>query len=170
MAGTQLPPVQTVTHISVKIDCPSVNGVTGADAMANLLFSSCTPPNWSIEAPKHVFHANSGAVETIISSVQKPTYGTMTLTQGWDPQHVLATWMNKISDPGTPMDQKKAQVTVVFMDSTGQGLFQWFGDGAILTSFSHSGSDASSNGVLTINATIDADSWQLQDASGGNPL
>ena len=56
------------------------------------------------------------------------------------------------------------------MDSTGQPLFQWVGTGALLTGFSHSPSDASSNGVLTINATIDADTWQLQGSSGGSPL
>src|SRR5579884_2348575 len=122
MGGTTLPAVQTITHISVKIDCQSVNGVTGADAMSNLLFSSCTPPNWSIEAPKHIFHGNDGTPETIISSVQKPTYGTMTLKQGWDPNHVLASWMNAISDPSKSIDDKKAQVTVVFMDSTSQPL------------------------------------------------
>ena len=82
--------------------------------MNNLLFSSCTPPNWSIDVPKHVFHGNNGAPEPIIAGVQKPTYGTMTLTQGWDPNHVLASWMNKISDPSVSIDDKKATVTVVF--------------------------------------------------------
>ena len=106
------------------------------DAMSNLLFSSCSPPDWSIDAPKHIFHGNSGAPETIISSVQNPAYGTMTLTQGWDPQNVLAHWMNQISDPSKAITDKKATVTVVFMDSTGQPLFQWVGTGALLTGFS----------------------------------
>jgi hypothetical protein len=163
------PPVQTVTHVSVKIEGSSVSGVD-PDAMSNLLFSSCSPPDWSIDAPKHIFHGNSGAPETIISSVQNPAYGTMTLTQGWDPQNVLAHWMNQISDPSKAITDKKATVTVVFMDSTGQPLFQWVGTGALLTGFSHSPSDASSNGVLTITATIDADTWQLQGSSGGSPL
>lgn len=168
--GTTLPPVQTVTHISVQIQGNSISGVDGSSSMAQLLFSACTPPNWSIEAPKHIFHGNDGTPETIISSVQKPTYGTMTLKQGWDPNHVLASWMNAISDPSKSIDDKKAQVTVVFMDSTSQPLFQWVGTGALLTSFSHSASDASSNSVLTIDATIDADTWQLQGSSGGSPL
>lgn len=167
--GATPPPVQTVTHISVTITGTSVNNVT-ADAMNSLLFSSCSAPDWSIDAPKHIFHGQKGAPETIISSVQNPSYGTMTLTQGWDPNNVLAHWMNQISDPSVQMSDKKAQVTVVFMDSTGNPLFQWVGTGAILTGLSHSPSDASSNGVLTINATIDADTWQLQSGSGGSPL
>jgi hypothetical protein len=164
------PPIQTVTHISVEITPGGGSQIGGSDGMDQLLFSSCSPPDWSIEAPKHIFHGNSGTPQPIISSVQNPTYGTMTLTQGWDPQNVLAHWMNQISDPSVAMDQKKAQVTVVFMDSTGTGLFQWVGTGALLTGFSHSPSDASSNGVLTITATIDADTWQLCAAGGTTPL
>ncbi len=164
------PPIQTVTHISVEITPGGGSQIGGADGMDQLLFSSCSPPDWSIEAPKHIFHGNSGTPQPIISSVQNPTYGTMTLTQGWDPQNVLAHWMNQISDPSVAMDQKKAQVTVVFMDSTGTGLFQWVGTGALLTGFSHTPSDASSNGVLTITATIDADTWQLCAAGGTTPL
>ena len=61
--------------------------------------------------------------------MQNPNYGTMTLTQGWDPGTVLVKWMNKISDPTVTIDQKKADVTVVFMDSSGQPLFQWVGNG-----------------------------------------
>ena len=113
------PPIQTVTHISVEITPGGGSQIGGSDGMDQLLFSSCSPPDWSIEAPKHIFHGNSGTPQPIISSVQNPTYGTMTLTQGWDPQNVLAHWMNQISDPSVAMDQKKAQVTVVFMDSTG---------------------------------------------------
>ncbi len=167
--GATPPPVQTVTHVSVAITGTNISGVD-ASAMNTLLFSSCSPPDWSIDAPKHTFHGAQGAPEQIIGGVQKPTYGTMTLTQGWDPNHVLASWMNKISDPSVAIADKKAQVTVVFMDSTGQPLFQWVGTGALLTGFSHSPSDASSNGVLTINATLDADTWELQGSSGGSAL
>ena len=167
--GTTPPPVQTVTHISVDIQ-PGSGALADPTQMATLLFSSCSPPDWSIDAPKHIFHGDKGKPETIISSVQNPAYGTMTLTQGWDPNNILAKWMNQISDPTVAMDQKKAAVTVVFMDSTGTGLFQWVGTGAILTGFSHSPSDASSNGVLTITATIDADTWALCAAGGTTPL
>ncbi|MGO9973787.1 MAG: phage tail protein [Solirubrobacteraceae bacterium] len=167
--GTTPPAIQTVTHVSVRIQGTSISGVDPS-SMNNLLFSSCTPPNWSIDAPKHIFHGNQGAPEPIIAGVQNPTYGTMTLSQGWDPGHVLASWMNKISDPSVAITDKKATVTVVFMDSTGNALFQWVGTGALLTSFTHSASDASSNGVLTITATIDADTWQLQGSGGGSAL
>jgi len=167
--GANLPPVQTVTHISVSIS-PGSGQLADPGKMANLLFSSCSPPDWSIEAPKHVFHGDQGQPETIISSVQKPAYGTMTLTQGWDPDNILAKWMNQISDSTVAIDQKKAAVDVVFMDNTGQALFHWVGEGALLTSFSHSPSDASSNGVLTITATIDADKWTLCAAGGTTPL
>src|SRR5947209_18930487 len=132
--GANLPPVQTVTHISV--DIQSGGGpIASASDMAQLLFSACSPPDWSIEAPKHVFHGDSGQPETIISSVQKPAYGTMTLTQGWDPDHVLAKWMNQISDSTVAIDQKKAAVDVAFMDNTGTALFHWVAEGAVLTSF-----------------------------------
>ena len=115
--------------------------------MSNLLFSSCSPPDWSIDAPKHIFHGNSGAPETIISAVQNPDYGTMTLTQGWDPQNVLAHWMNQISDPSKAITDKKANGDgcIHGFDWTA-ALFQWVGTGALLTGFSHSPSDASSNG------------------------
>jgi hypothetical protein len=83
---------------------------------------------------------------------------------------VLVKWMNKISDPTVTIDQKKADVTVVFMDNSGQPLFQWVGNGAILTSLSHSPSEASSNGVLTITATLDADKWSLCGPGSSDPL
>lgn len=167
--GTTLPPVQTVTHITVNISAGGSPIAQDSD-MGQLLFSSCAPPHWSIEAPKHIFHGNDGKPETIISSVQNPNYGTMTLTQGWDPNTVLVKWMNKISDPTVTIDQKKADVTVVFMDNSGQPLFQWVGTGAILTSLSHSPSEASSNGVLTITATLDADTWALCGPGSSTPL
>jgi hypothetical protein len=167
--GTTLPPVQTVTHITVNISAGGSPIAQDSD-MANLLFSSCAPPHWSIEAPKHIFHGNEGKPETIISSVQNPQYGTMTLTQGWDPNSVLVKWMNKISDPTVTIDQKKADVTVVFMDNSGKALFQWVGTGAILTGLSHSPSEASSNGVLTITATLDADTWALCGPGSSTPL
>jgi hypothetical protein len=167
--GTTLPVVQTVTHITVSIESNG-NKIADDTAMAQLLFSSCAPPHWSIEASKHIFHGDKGQPETIISSVQNPSYGTMTLTQGWDPGNVLVKWMNTISDPSKPIDQKKADVTVVFMDNSGQALFQWIGNGALLTGLSHSPSEASSNGVLTITATLDADKWTLAGPSGSDPL
>jgi len=167
--GANLPPVQTVTHISV--DIQSGGGAIASESdMAQLLFSSCSPPDWSIDAPKHIFHGDQGKPETIISSVQNPNYGTMTLTQGWDPGNVLVKWMNKIADPTVAIDQKKADVTVVFMDNSGQPLFQWVGNGALLTGLSHSPSDASSNGVLTITATLDADKWALCGPGSSDPL
>jgi hypothetical protein len=167
--GANLPPVQTVTHISVDIQSGG-GAIASASDMAQLLFSSCSPPHWSIEAPKHIFHGDQGKPETIISSVQNPNYGTMTLTQGWDPNAVLVKWMNKISDPSVAIDQKKANVTVVFMDNSGTALFQWVGTGAILTSLSHSASEASSNGVLTITATLDADTWALCGPGSSTPM
>lgn len=161
--GATPPPVQTVSHITVSID-----GIADPSQMDQLLFSACTPPTWNVEAPKHTFHGNDGVPENIISSVQKPTYGTMTLTQGWDPGTVLAKWKNTIEQPGDIATKKKA-VTVVFLDSNKTPLFQWHADAALLTGLSMSGSQADSNGVLTITATIDADTWVLGDSSG-NPI
>jgi hypothetical protein len=162
--STNPPPVQTVAHVLVTID-----GYADEGSMDQLLFSACTPPDWSIEAPKHTYHGNSGEPASIITSVQKPTYGTMTLTQGWDPNNVLAKWMQDIGKPGDIKDKKK-QVTVKFCQQDGTALFQWASDGptGLLTGFSHSGSDASSNGVLTITATIDADNWKLTKDGGGD--
>jgi hypothetical protein len=163
-------PVQTVTHVSVQITGPSsVTQSGGSGAMNPLLFNACTPPDWSIEAPKFVYHGNSGTPESVITSVQNPVYGSMTLTGGWDPANTLASWMNQISDPTQDYSAKVAQVTVQFLDSKGTVLFQWVGTGAIMTAFSQSPSDASSNSVLTVTATIDANTWQLQN-SGGSVL
>jgi hypothetical protein len=44
--GADLPPVQTVTHITVDIQASSP--IASQDDMAKLLFSSCSPPDWSI--------------------------------------------------------------------------------------------------------------------------
>jgi phage tail-like protein len=170
MGATPATVVQTVTHVSVAITGPSsVSGVSGSGAMNPLLFNSCDAPDWKIDAPKFTYHGNSGTPESVITSVQNPTYGAMTLKGGWDPGNTLAKWMNQISDPAQDYSAKIAQVTVQFMDSKGTVLFQWLGTGAIMTSFSHSGSDASSNGVLTVTATIEANKWELQNASG-SPL
>jgi hypothetical protein len=158
--GTTPPPVYTVSHILVSID-----GIADPGNMNTLLFSACTPPDWSVEAPKHTFHGNAGAPENIIASVQKPNYGTMTLTQGWDDAHVLAKWKYAIEQPGDISTKKKA-VDVTFCKSDGTTLFKWHTDAGLLTGYTHSGSDASSNGVLTITATIDADTWVLSDDSG----
>jgi hypothetical protein len=167
--GAAPPPVQTVSHISVSITGTNISGVD-ADAMNNLLFSACAAPSWSIEAPKHVFHGKDGKPESIISAVTNPSYTPMQLTQGWDQNHVLASWMNKISDPSVAIDDKKATVTVQFLDSTGQPLFQWYADKALLTGFSHTASAADSNGVLLIQATIDADTWVLAGPGSTDPL
>jgi hypothetical protein len=165
------PAVVTVSHITVNITGTGVGNSAGSANMETLLFSSCSPPNWSIEAPKHIFHGKDGTPQSIIGSVQNPTYGTMTLTQGWDPNHVLASWMNYIAKPENKIEDKKATITVTFMDSTGQtALFQWIGTGALLTGFTHAASDASSNGVLTISATIDADTWTLAGPTGTDPI
>jgi hypothetical protein len=156
------PEVVTVSHVSVNIA-----DIADEGSMDQLLFSACQPPDWSIEAPKHIFHGGQGQPESIISSVQKPTYGTLTLTQGWDPGNVLAKWKAIIEDPGKTIDDKKKAVTVTFFKSNGtDALFKWHTEKGLLTSYSHTGSDPSSNGVLTITATIDADVWEHQDGSG----
>lgn len=155
--------VYTVSHVAV-----AIAGITdSAGGMNNLLFSSAKPPDWSIEAPKHVFHGDSGQVETIISAVQNPRYGTMTLTQGWDEKGCLAQWMGLIEDASKAIADKKKQVDVDFFKSDGTTkLFTWHADAALLTGYTHSASDAASNAVLTVTATIDADKWELKDGSG----
>src|ERR1035441_7217301 len=100
--GNTPPPVYTVSHVLVSID-----GIADPGNMNTLLFTSCTPPDWSVEAPKHIFHGNAGAPESIIAAVQQPQYGTMTLTQGWDDAHVLAKWKYAIEQPGDISTKKK---------------------------------------------------------------
>jgi hypothetical protein len=156
------PEVYTVSHVAVTID-----GIADAGSMNTLLFNSAKPPDWSIEAPKHLFHGNQGTVETIIPAVQSPRYGTMTLTQGWDENAILAKWKALVSDPSKGIDEKKKHVKVDFLKSDGQTiLFSWDAQYALLTGYSHSASDAASNGILTVTATIDADDWQQLDSSG----
>jgi phage tail-like protein len=160
MADT--PPVYTVTNVAVKI-----TGITdAAGGMGALLFSSCKAPEWSIDAPKHLFHGDTGP-ESIISTIQKPTYGTMTLSQGWDKDFCLAKWKATIEDPKKTIDDKKKEVKVDFLESDGTTiLFSWHAEKALLTSYSHAASDAGSNAVLTVSATIDADTWEQLDSSG----
>lgn len=155
-----VPQVYTVTNIKV-----TIGSLT--PAMSPLLFSSCTPPSWSIDAPKHVFHGDAGP-ETIIASIQNPTYGTMTLTQGWDQGNVLATWKALIMDPTKTIDQKKMDVKVDFLPtaSATDVLFSWHAAAALLTGYSTAASDAASNAVLTVTATIDADAWEQLGPGG----
>jgi phage tail-like protein len=161
--GDTPPEVYTVSHVAVTID-----GVTDGE-MNKLLFNSAKPPDWSIEAPKHTFHGDKGAVESIISAVQNPSYTTMTLTQGWDEGAVLAKWRATVTDPSKAITDKKKHVKVDFLKSDGSILFSWDAQQALLTGYSHSGSDAGSNAVLTVTVTIDADQWQQLD-SGGTPI
>jgi hypothetical protein len=160
------PEVYTVSNVMVTITGVTDQGTASGDFGA-LLFNSCTPPDWSIEAPKHVFHGQKGP-ETLIASVQKPSFGTVTLSGGWDPNMALAKWMGIISDPTQDITKKKLPVKIDFLDSKGEPppLFTWQTDSGILTSFSHSGSDAGSHAVLTVTATIDADDWSFADGSG----
>jgi hypothetical protein len=129
--------------------------------MDQLLFTSCTPPNWSIDAPVFTYHGNKGAPQAVIPGVINPTWGTMQLTGGWDPAQTIAAWMTLVSDTSKTLADKTCQVTVQFLQSDGTMLFQWVGTNGLLTGFSHSASDASSNGVLTVNATITAEKWEL---------
>jgi hypothetical protein len=157
------PEVYTVAHVAVSID-----GLTDG-GMNNLLFNSASPPDWSIEAPKHVFHGDQGSIESIISAVQNPRYGTMTLTQGWDEGMVLAKWKAQIEDQSTAIADKKKHVKVDFLKPDGSILFSWDAQAALLTGYTHSPSDAASNAILMVTATIDADLWTHLD-SGGSPI
>ena len=111
----------------------TIAGITdSASSMGALLFSSCTPPSWSIDAPKHIFHGDKGP-ESIISAIQNPSYGTMTLTQGWDQGMCLAKWKALIEDPSQAIDQKKKDVKVDFLESDGQTiLFSWHTSAGLL--------------------------------------
>jgi hypothetical protein len=159
------PPVYTVSNVKV-----TISDITdSAGGMGALLFNSCSPPDWSIDAPKHIFHGNTGP-ESIISSIQKPTYGTMTLSQGWDQNYCLAKWKALIEDPSQPIDQKKKDVKVDFLESDGQTiLFSWHTPAGLLTGYTHAASDASSNAALTVTVTIDGDTWEQLD-SNGSPI
>jgi hypothetical protein len=147
-----------------------MTGAISTSSMDQLFFNQCTPPEWSMDLPSQFFHGNSGGVQQVFGAVTKPKYGTVSLKGGWDPQHLLATWANKISDQSQPMSAKTCDVTLKFEDSTGTALFTWVGAGALMTHFSHSGSDASSNAFLSVNATISAPEWKLMDSGGSNPL
>jgi phage tail-like protein len=154
------PEVYTVSHVAVSID-----GLTDG-GMNNLLFSSASPPSWTIDASKHVYHGDNGSTESIISAIQNPKYSPMQLTQGWDEGMVLAKWKALIEDPSTAIADKKKHVKVDFLKSDGSILFSWDAQAAILTAYNHSASDAASNAVLTVTATIDADIWTHLDSSG----
>jgi phage tail-like protein len=159
--GADTPEVFTVTHVAVEIT-PDVT----QEGMNKLLFNRCTPPSWSCEAPKHDFHGEKGAIESIISSVQNAKHGTVELTQGWDEGMALAKWKALIMDESKTIDEKKKDIKISFLNSKGDALFVWHAEKALLTSYNHAGSDASSNGILTVTATIDADKWEHCDAQG----
>jgi hypothetical protein len=161
-----MPPVYTVSHIEVKIA-----GVTDSSpsGMNSLLFNSATTPAWSVEATKHVFHGSQGQPETIISAVQSPKYGTITLRQGWDEAYCLAKWKAQIEDPNTTIDQKTKAVDLTFYQNDGTTeLFTWHTDHGLMVHYETAASDPASNGLLTVSVTIDADKWQ--QTVGGSPI
>src|SRR4051794_18368113 len=124
--------VYTVTHIKVDMD-----GLTNGQ-MNPLLFNRATPPAWSCEAPKHEFHGDTGAVQTIISSVQNAKHGTVELTQGLDKDMVMSKWKALVMDPKKGIDEKKKKVTITWLDSTGEEVFSWHTEKGLLTGYSHS--------------------------------
>jgi hypothetical protein len=164
---SQTTPPKVPTGINVKV---TIAGVTdSAGSMGALLFNSCTQPDWSITAPKHIFHGDKGP-ESIIASIQQPTFGTMTLTQGHDEGMCMRKWAALITDPSQTIDQKKKDVKVDFLDSDAQTiLFSWHATAGLLTSLSGGASNPSDNSPLIDTATIDADSWEYLD-SGGQPV
>jgi phage tail-like protein len=157
------PEVYTVAHVNVTID-----GITDA-GMNQLLFNRATPPSVTVEAPKHDFHGDQGNVQSIIASVQTVKYGTVELSQGLDKGMCMAKWLAQIQDPAKKIDEKKKHVKIDWLDQNGQTLFSWDAEKALLTGYSSAGSDPSSNAVLTVTATIDADEWKHLD-SGGSPI
>jgi hypothetical protein len=163
MSNPPVPAVYTVAHINVKI-----TGVTdSAPSMSPLLFKSCTPPHWSVEAPKNVFHGDQGQPVTIISSVQKSTWGPMTLTQGWDTGFVLAKWKATIDDQTKAITDKQKEVLVDFLQSNGTDkLYSFHTTTGIMTGFQPGGSDPSSHTPLVLTVTIEANDWVLFDANG----
>ena len=59
----------------------------------------------------------------------------------------------QVTDPSKAITDKKKHVKVDFLKSDGSILFSWDAQQALLTGYSHSGSDAASNAVLTV--TVD---------------
>ena len=78
----------------------------------------------------------------------------------------MAKWLAQIQDPSKKIDEKKKHVKIDWLDQNGEPLFSWDAEKALLTGYSHAGSDPSSSAVLTVTATIDADEWKHLDASG----
>jgi len=157
------PAVYTVAHIAVKI-----TGVTdSAPDQTSLLFKSCNPPTWQIEAPKNTFHGDGGQPVTLISAIQKATWGPMTLEQGWDTGFVLAKWKATIDDATKAITDKQKEVKVDFLQSDGTTiLYSYHTLTGLLTSFTPGGSNPESHMPLILNVTIEANDWDLYDANG----
>ncbi len=161
MSNPAAPVVYTVAHINVTIQTIAEQG-----AMNPLLFKSCTPPTWSVQAPKEMFHGSQGAIQPIITAVQNPTWTPMTLTQGWDTTFIFAQWAYLMADPKSTIAQKQKKVQVDFCDNTGTTLYSWQTATGLLVSLSTGGSDPSSHSPLINTATIDANSWDMLNAQG----
>lgn len=153
------PIIYTGAHVKVDIQDMS-------DPMDTLLFKSVQPPDWRIDAPRDVFHGDQNQPYPVIASVQHPQYGQMTLVQGWDKNHVMATW-RALMESQKPLSEKWKSVTVTWYDSDGTTAFNgWHTDHAILVDYKHAGSDASSNAQLTVNITLEAvEAWQQTDGN-----
>jgi hypothetical protein len=169
MSNPPAPAVYTVAHIAVTI----TDVTTLAQGMSPLLFKSCTPPSWSVQAPKESFHSDKGAVQQLITAVQNPTWGQMTLTQGWDTGFVFAKWMATVQDPASSIDKKQKDVKVDFLPAdfatTNKPLYSWHTTTGLLVSLQTGGSDPTSHAPLITTVSIEANEWELFD-DGGNKI
>jgi hypothetical protein len=167
MAATP-PPVPTVSHAVVVIQ--DITDTTDAGGgMGAILVSSITPPSWSVSAPAHAFHGDSGQPENIIASVQKPTYGPMTITKAYDQNGGIQKWQAIINDPAKTIDEKKKDVKVLYMDSDGTTIISGYHtEKGLMTDHTPPSSSPDSQ-VMMETITIAADKWEIL-GKGGTPI
>jgi phage tail-like protein len=158
------PQVFTACYVQVEVD-----GLTGVDgtSMNSLLFNSFTPPAWSTETPKHKFYGDQGKTEVLHGGARNENWSPAQLGRGVDTEYCLFNWVQEIRQKGPTEAKKDVKITV--QEPGGTGIVVWSGTGAVITHYSQSASNASSNEILTEQVTIDAEKWDMLDG-GGSPI
>jgi phage tail-like protein len=157
-------PTQVYTNCYIECDIPSV---AGQGQMAQLLFNSFIPPEWSTQTPKHKFFGDQGKIEVLAGGARNEDWSPAQLGRGVDTGYVLYNWVQEIRQNGPTNAKKDIQIKVQAPD--GSSICVWSGKGAVITHFKHSQFLASSNEIVTESVTIDAEMWDMLDG-GGNPI
>ena len=123
------------------------------DVDQTLLFYQLTPPTLTVDGPDFkTWDANGNPVNSI-GGGRQVTWSDIQVSRGIDAEKALYDWITKVKEEGATEDTKK-NIEITAMNSKGETIHTWNIQGAIITSYGHSGANAQTNEVLGENVTI----------------